>query len=43
MFRKEQFIRFTARVLLGRVSVCECASLPFGFDGSDVGFDSIRS
>ena len=24
---------FTVRVLRGRLSFCECASFPFGFDG----------
>ena len=33
LFRKETFIRFTVRVLRGRLLICECASLPFGFEG----------
>ena len=32
MFWKELFILFTVRVLRGRLSVCECASFPFGFE-----------
>ena len=30
---KEPFIRLTVRVLRGRLSICECASFPFGFEG----------
>ena len=33
MFGKELFIQLTLRVLSGRLSVCVCASFPFGFEG----------
>ena len=33
MLGKELFIRFTLCVLRGRLSICECASFPFGFEG----------
>ena len=33
LFGKEVFIRFTVCVLRGRLSICECASLPFGLGG----------
>ena len=32
-FGKELFIRFAVRVLRRRLSICECASFPFGFEG----------
>ena len=32
-FWKELFIRFTVCVLCKRMSICECASLPFSFEG----------
>ena len=30
---KDLFIRFTLRVLRRRLSICKCASFPFGFEG----------
>ena len=33
MFGKELFIRFAVRVFRERLSVCLCASFPFGFEG----------
>ena len=32
LFGKELFTRFTVRVFRERLSVCVCASLPFGFE-----------
>ena len=32
LFSKELFIRFTVRVFSGHLSVCVCASFPFGFE-----------
>ena len=33
MFGKELFFRYTVCVLRGRLSFCECVSIPFGFEG----------
>ena len=33
MFVKELIIRFTVRVLRERLSICVCASFPFGYEG----------
>ena len=33
MFGKELFIRFTVRVFSERLTICVCASFPFGFGG----------
>ena len=33
MFGKELFIRLTVRVFRERLSICVCASFPFGFEG----------
>ena len=33
MFGKELLIRLTLRVFRERLSICECSSFPFGYEG----------